>query len=658
MVRHSSFPGILAALASGAVDSFPALRPHQREAWHAFCVQIAVMAVSRAGERRMPGHEDEWWKLLLDLTPDWPGGEVWSLIVEDWTKPALLQPPVVSVANRADYRNFVHTPDEMDVLMTSRNHDIKRSRMYHAQAEDWIFALVTLQTMEGFQGAGNYGISRMNGGFGTRMTFSLRSVANASAAFRMDVNRLLAIAEVPVRDPGISLVWIEPWDGTGSLRFEELHWLYVEVCRRVRLMHVGSAIKAVTATSKVRRIAASELNGRTGDPWAPVKIDNSAIVTPGSAGFSYRQYVRLLDRAQTNAPLLAKMNWRDPEEDVALVAAALVRGQGRTEGLHRRTVSIPRFVSVEMAGKDLVGVIGDIATARAADAGKVRTALQRSLQSLFQAGPDVTHGDEEVSVRKAERWLAHFDERIDQIFFETSFWMRVAGPSFTEDTMWLRKVSLIAKQVLEEANSDAPRRASARMRARARAEDRLKQQLGTIGNGLGVLEEQDMRLNSAQADSMVAPFVTQILKLSVRTIAELRRSFLTRRGADDELIVQLLQKADAPATILRAPAAVARWQVIAQAAAVLAGTARQPPHAPGSSVGAALHRSGYSEVRMIRLTSARGDALNDQVRTAVCTIARAGQGPIDLAVIADILDTGKRSEDARFLIAHEFYERP
>ena len=59
------------------------------------------------------------------------------------------------------------------MLVTSKNHDLKSAVAVQAGVDDWIFALITLQTMEGFGGAGNYGISRMNGGLGSRPAFSL-----------------------------------------------------------------------------------------------------------------------------------------------------------------------------------------------------------------------------------------------------------------------------------------------------------------------------------------------------------------------------------------------------------------------------------------------------------------------------------------------------
>ncbi len=43
--RTGNLFDILAALSADAVVAFPALRPHQRQAWHAFLVQVAAMAL-------------------------------------------------------------------------------------------------------------------------------------------------------------------------------------------------------------------------------------------------------------------------------------------------------------------------------------------------------------------------------------------------------------------------------------------------------------------------------------------------------------------------------------------------------------------------------------------------------------------------------------
>ncbi|MGI4731357.1 MAG: hypothetical protein ACRYFW_06375 [Janthinobacterium lividum] len=78
--RGSLF-GAFAALARGEAWSFPALRPHQASPWHAFTVQVAALALIRAGRDDLPGDEGAWRDLLIALTPDQPGGEAWELVV-------------------------------------------------------------------------------------------------------------------------------------------------------------------------------------------------------------------------------------------------------------------------------------------------------------------------------------------------------------------------------------------------------------------------------------------------------------------------------------------------------------------------------------------------------------------------------------------------
>ena len=94
--KDANLPEVFAALVSDKVVSFPALRPHQRHAWHAFLVQLGAMAMHRAGGVDLPDIADEWAKLIRGLTPDFPEDEPWQLVVEDITKPAFMQAPASS----------------------------------------------------------------------------------------------------------------------------------------------------------------------------------------------------------------------------------------------------------------------------------------------------------------------------------------------------------------------------------------------------------------------------------------------------------------------------------------------------------------------------------------------------------------------------------
>ena len=171
--RRASLPETLALLMRDEVEAFPALRPHQRHAWHAFLVQIGAMALQRAGVSEPSTDAPKWQTLIRGLTPNFPADEPWRLVVDDITKPAFMQPPASAAERERDYEGKVLTPDELDMLITSKNHDLKRAVASDGGVDDWLFALVSLQTMEGIGGKLNYGISRMPSGYGNRPAFSL-----------------------------------------------------------------------------------------------------------------------------------------------------------------------------------------------------------------------------------------------------------------------------------------------------------------------------------------------------------------------------------------------------------------------------------------------------------------------------------------------------
>ncbi len=476
-VHRGSLFAIFAALANGAAWSFPALRPHQREPWHAFTVQIATMALIRSGRDTLPQDEAGWRDLLMTLTPDQP--EAWQLVVDDWTKPALLQPPIVAPGDRAAYKNLLPTPDALDMLVTAKNHDVKQERMVAATEEDWLFALVTLQTTEGFLGAGNYGVSRMNGGFATRMALGVRPRGGAADMFRCDVRRLVADGRSrPERRTGIPLLWAVPWDGTVSLDFEKLDELYVEICRRVRLrLSPGGEVDALAAGSKCARVAASHLKGLTADPWAPLKADASSSHTPSGAGFGYRQIARLLDRKEIVRPLLAEPHDSDDAAGLSIVAAALVRRQGKTEGLHRRAIRTSRFQQLANGETSALDRIGEVAGKRAGEAGDAGRQLRRALISLVQGGPEKARLDDDTARKKTDRWIDRFDAIVDAEFFDAPFWTEAASDPANHRLAWRTRLRAVANDVFDLAAESAPRTEVRRVRALARARSFLNGQM-------------------------------------------------------------------------------------------------------------------------------------------------------------------------------------
>lgn len=154
----------------------------------------------------------------------------------------------------------------------------------------------------------------------------------------------------------------------------------------------------------------------------------------------------------------------------------------------------------------------------------------------------------------------------------------------------------------------------------------------------------------------VASLAARISTLSPGDKSNLRRMTIDSPARSAGLVTGLLVSAGVtniggmPDTTFR------RWSILAHCAALLTGTGSANAHAPGwkNGLGRRLKAAKYSENRLMRLTAAKGPALEDQVVRAVRFIAQAGKGPIDLRTVRDLLDPDK-AEAARMTIARSYY---
>ena len=174
--------------------------------------------------------------------------------------------------------------------------------------------LVSLQTQEGVRGRGNYGIARMNKGFGNRSYVSLRPAgATVGTLFRHDLailqaagNELHATAgEIGLStEEATALLWTVPWDGADSLPLSRLQPAdSSEICRRVRLEHYEGGLRARVGNSKAARVAAKHLAGNLADPWTPVELsdEEAKALSVTREGFSYRRMSELLFGSSTRS---------------------------------------------------------------------------------------------------------------------------------------------------------------------------------------------------------------------------------------------------------------------------------------------------------------------------------------------------------------------
>lgn len=486
-VRSLSLPEVYAALSDDAVDDFPALRAHQRHAWHALLCQLGALACLRAGLSTPPREAEVWRNALRGLAPDHPDDDAFTLITAPDT-PAFLQAPVPE-GTLAGFKPAA-TPDELDMLVTSRAHDVKPALMVGASPEHWLFALVTLQTMEGYSGKENYGIARMNGGSSNRPAVSLRPPGGVGAHVMRDISRLLALRDEALakdaryRPAGLALVWLLPWDGTTSLTPERLDPYFIEICRRVRLVSAAGAIEARTATSKAARIAfGATAAGLTGDPWTPTDMRKGEVksLTVDARGFFYKRLADIIggkERGFEHAPL-HRVGAEEAEHTAfLLICRALARGQGKTEGLHERRIPVPpRAIGFWRRGE--TAPVAELAQQRIDQAGQVRGALRRALMVLFQNGPDRAgfQPTDPNSGKRAEPFLDRLEAAIDDTFFRHLFEEVEAEDDEDKARLraaWLTMLRHRAEAILRDAEAGAPSSAMRRYRAQVRAEAALR----------------------------------------------------------------------------------------------------------------------------------------------------------------------------------------
>ncbi len=146
----------------------------------------------------------------------------------------------------------------------------------------------------------------------------------------------------------------------------------------------------------------------------------------------------------------------------------MVRGQGKTEGLHERVVPIPKNAHAFFLSDDGLSRIGARAKQRIEVAGNFRNKLLKmALLSLLQGGAEKLKLDD----KRAEPFIEEAEQRIDAVFFPSLF-ADVSLDNEAAATRWERTLYEIGEAVLANAIRGAPIPVARRPRAIAAAEGR------------------------------------------------------------------------------------------------------------------------------------------------------------------------------------------
>lgn len=467
-VQGQSLPKILHRLTQEDIRSFEALQAHQQQAWHSFLVQLAAMAVARGTGGTPPGTATAWRDALIELA----GGDeaAWHLVVADESKPAFFQSPIPEGSlDDAGYKADVPTPDQLDVLITSKSHDVKARRIRHPSPEHWIYALVMLQTMEGFLGRGNYGIVRMNGGFGNRPFLGFANDLSWGSRFRRDLDVLLSeretLSERYTLD-GPALLWTAPWDGAkdGAIPLGDCDPYFLEVCRRIRFQEENGTLVCWRSNTKGQRVDAPDsLNGDTGDPWTPIEKSGSKALTLSGEGFTYERLQEIVFEGEYTRPPALQIQETD-NNNMYLVAQALVRGQGKTEGLHHRVVPVPGRATPSLRRKSKREQLAQRAQSRVERVQEVQRSILYPAIGTLLGGGDA----DAIDFDDVAPWIDAFDRAVDARFFE-SLWASVEMGDSEARRHWESLLWDEAQTQFSDAEDHAPSSSTRYWRARSSA---------------------------------------------------------------------------------------------------------------------------------------------------------------------------------------------
>ena len=277
------------------------------------------------------------------------------------------------------------------------------------------------------------------------------------------------------RDVGVSLIWLEPWDGTDSLDLRDLDPYFIEICRRVRLTASDGKIAARTAASRRARISAKMAGGDVGDFWTPVRATDGKALSLSAVGFRYDRLAELvLDKETYRRPPAMQVTaeqgarWR-------LVARGVAAGQGKTEGYHERAdIAFTTTTVRALSRTDQRDALSRIAGAQIEEVQQVISALRFGIAVAAGGGRDASE------LTKSHRshagpYARRLDAEADACFFPALEERYAASTGADAEAVaacraaFARTLIRAAARLLDEAIESVPCPAIQRPRARARA---------------------------------------------------------------------------------------------------------------------------------------------------------------------------------------------
>lgn len=434
-ISMHSLPETLHYLAEGKVTEIADVKEFQTSAVEFFFAQLGVLAVDLADdESGISAGVAVWQDRLLKLAPN----ECWELFNIDPTVPAFLQPGmnVKDFASAAVDKTVVRYPDDMGTLFKSKNHGVKFSSMGNPSPWNWIVSLIEIQTMTSYEGAGNYGHQRMNGGYSYRFKAGVYANLTASERWLSDVQKILSgLDALYVKYPHFDrdgkrypLAWAFEWDGNEALHSKEMHPLFIDANRRLRMFvdsngHLACARK----TSSSMRVFDLKLNGAYGDPWAPLSTKKSKDEAVEAS--EYRALFLSSISLETLCNIMFGQNGFEMAmtqipsreqrgKDCIFEIKFLAKSQGKTEGFHSIAVPIPTRAVAGLGNRTSMQSFGKSSGEMLQNARAAHRALKIAIDTLCVNGSGKSADKSLVANGIQGKISASLTSAIEANFFE------------------------------------------------------------------------------------------------------------------------------------------------------------------------------------------------------------------------------------------------
>jgi CRISPR system Cascade subunit CasA len=476
--RPLNLPALLAALGQNEVESLPGLQRHQEDPFHIFLCYLAAAVLDRQGTIT-PSQDEHFWRDGIRHLTGRDDDTAWTLVVEDVTKPAFMQPALTSRALFETLIPKATTPDELDVLQLAKNHDVKSHRTIRPGPEDWIYSLITLQTTVGHMGRGNYGIARMNSGTGSRVCIGLVYENTLGGRWIRDTNKLLEYRPTILggawsyRSDGLVLTWIRPWDLKTSLTITDLDPFFIESARARRLIFTNQGITALGGNADTtRHVNAEAFKGNMGDPWAPIVDGGDKAWTARAPVFSPKNIRNMIfNMGSFITPFMLEP---DREKGACHFKGSVLvpNGMGKTDGFHEAEIPIGGKASFALfsGGKqrDLLSVASEEGLS---DAKIIQNkVLKVALFSLLEAGPEKVDFDKREVSAWVDKSARDFTKAWSNDYFDW-LWRTLDHEDKDQARLeWLNALKEKAVKVLENAINRLPERQGRHYRAKVHAQ--------------------------------------------------------------------------------------------------------------------------------------------------------------------------------------------